>query len=266
MEKSWLSFDLHKRKVLTLLLSLFFIWSLFSIDWNEELIHSGGMATAGQIFLALFQPDLSSDILLLAIESSWTTLSYAAAGMSLALIIAFCFGIPASGILSGNSKTRTFTKAFFRGQLGFMRAIHELVWAWLFVASIGLSPFAAIFALAIPYGGILGRIFAEMLEDIPQEPIKALEAAGATKLQTLWYGYLPMVRASITSYAMYRFECAVRSSAIMSFVGIGGLGYQIQLSLDDLQYNEVWTFMFFLILLVIIIDSWSNQLRKRLVQ
>jgi phosphonate ABC transporter permease subunit PhnE len=266
MEKSWLSFGLHKRKVLTLLLSLFFIWSLFSVDWNGEIIHSGGLTTAGQIFMALFQPDLSSDILLLAVESSWTTLSYAAAGMSLALIIAFFFGIPASGILSKKAKSKTFIKAFFRGQLGFMRAIHELVWAWLFVASIGLSPFAAIFALAIPYGGILGRIFAEMLEDIPQDPIKALEAAGATRLQTLWYGYLPMVRANITSYAMYRFECAVRSSAIMSFVGIGGLGYQIQLSLDDLQYNEVWTFMFFLILLVVIIDAWSNQLRKRLVQ
>ena len=266
MEKSWLSFDLHKRKILTLMLSLFFIWSLFSVDWNLDLIHSGGLATAGQMIEAIFRPDLSSDILLLAIESSWTTLSYAAAGMSLALIIAFLYGIPASGVLNKDAKPKKIIKAFFRGQLGFMRAIHELVWAWLFVASIGLSPFAAIFALAIPYGGILGRIFAEMLEDVPQEPIKALEAAGASYLQILWYGYLPIVRASITSYAMYRFECAVRSSAIMSFVGIGGLGYQIQLSLDDLHYNELWTFMFFLIFLVIIIDAWSNQLRKRLVQ
>lgn len=266
MEKTWLSFDLHKRKVLTLILSMVFIWSLFSVEWNRDVIHSGGLATAGQIIEAFFHPDLSSDILLLAVESSWTTLSYAAAGMSLALIIAFLYGIPASGVLSKDAKTKKIIKAFFKGQLGFMRAIHELVWAWLFVASIGLSPFAAIFALAIPYGGILGRIFAEMLEDVPQEPIQALEAAGASYLQILWYGYLPMVRASITSYAMYRFECAVRSSAIMSFVGIGGLGYQIQLSLDDLHYNELWTFMFFLIFLVIIIDVWSNQLRKRLVQ
>jgi phosphonate ABC transporter permease subunit PhnE len=266
MEKSWLSFDLHKRKILSLILFLFFFWSLFSVEWSIDLIHSGGLETAGQIIKALFHPELSSDILLLAIESSWTTLSYAAAGMSLALIIAFVYGIPASGVLNRKAKTKKVMKAFFRGQLGFMRAIHELIWAWLFVASIGLSPFAAIFALAIPYGGILGRIFAEMLEDVPQEPIKALEAAGASRFQILWYGYLPMVRASITSYSMYRFECAVRSSAIMSFVGIGGLGYQIQLSLDDLHYNEVWTFMFFLIFLVIIIDAWSNQLRKRLVQ
>jgi phosphonate ABC transporter permease subunit PhnE len=265
MDKSICTFDLHKRKLLSILLLLFFIWSLFSVEWNSELIHSGGLSTAAQIFEALFRPDLSSDIILLALESSWTTLSYAAAGMSLAILIAFFFGILASGVLTSSFRRKMIVKSVFRGFLGFMRAIHELVWAWLFVASIGLSPFAAIFALAIPYGGILGRIFADMLEDIPQEPIMALRAAGASRIQTFWYGYLPMVSAGITSYAMYRFECAVRSSAIMSFVGIGGLGYQIQLSLDDLHYDEVWTFMFFLIILVLVIDAWSNQLRKRLV-
>jgi phosphonate ABC transporter permease subunit PhnE len=260
-----LNFELHKRKILTLILLMAFMLSLFSVEWSSNLIHSGGFNTAKQIAHAFFTPDLSGDILLLALESTWTTLSYGAAGMSLAIIIAFFYGILASGIVVSEGKSKRYIRSFFRGQLGFMRAIHELVWAWLFVASIGLSPFAAIFALAIPYGGILGRIFADMLEDVPREPIKALEAGGASKLQALWYGYLPMVRASITSYAMYRFECAVRSSAIMSFVGIGGLGYQIQLSLDDLQYDEVWTFVFFLILLVVMIDIWSNQLRKRLV-
>jgi phosphonate ABC transporter permease subunit PhnE len=266
MDKRWFSLELHKRKILTMILSLAFIMSLFSVEWKSDLIHNKGFDTAKQIAAAFFTPDLSSDILLLALESSWTTLSYAVAGMSLAVIIAFFYGILAAGIVVSEGNIKRYIRPFFRGQLGFMRAIHELVWAWLFVASIGLSPFAAIFALAIPYGGILGRIFADMLEDISQEPIKALEAAGASKMQTLWYGYLPMVRASITSYAMYRFECAVRSSAIMSFVGIGGLGYQIQLSLDDLHYDEVWTFVYFLIALVIMIDLWSNQLRKRLVQ
>lgn len=261
MDKRFLSLGLHKRKLLSGLLLIFFIWSLFSVDWDSDLIHSGGLSTGAQMLEAMFHPDLSGDIILLALESSWITLSYAAAGMSLAILIAFFFGTLASGVLASSK----VTKLFFRGCLGFMRAIHELVWAWLFVASIGLSPFAAIFALAIPYGGILGRIFADMLADIPQEPIMSLRTAGASRFQIFWYGYMPMVSAGITSYAMYRFECAIRSSAIMSFVGIGGLGYQIQLSLDDLHFDEVWTFMFFLIFIVLVIDVWSNQLRKRLV-
>ena len=147
-----------------------------------------------------------------------------------------------------------------------MRAIHELVWAWLFVASIGLTPFAAIFALAIPYGGTLGRIFADILNDVPREPINALKSSGASNLQILFYGYLPIAKADMISYIMYRFECAVRSSTIMSFVGLGGIGYQIQLALQDLNYNDVWTYMFFLTALVVLIDLWSNILRRELIE
>ncbi|MBM4763421.1 ABC transporter permease subunit [Bacillus sp. B15-48] len=259
-----LSFDLHKRKILTLFLLLVFVWSLLGVNWNEGVMHASGISTAVEIFAAMFTPELSMNIILLAIESSWITLVYATTGMSLALILALILGILASGVLATGKRSRSIMKGSFRGILGFMRAIHELVWAWLFVASFGLSPYVAIFALAIPYGGILGRIFADMINDVPDEPIQALRAAGASRLQCLLYGYFPSVKNNILSYTMYRYECAVRSSAIMSFVGLGGLGYQIQLSLNDLRYDEVWTFMYFLIILVVLIDGWSNMLRKRL--
>ncbi|WP_246140880.1 PhnE/PtxC family ABC transporter permease [Bacillus marasmi] len=258
--------DLHKRKILTIFLLLIFTWSLFAVEWGPNVLHAKGLSTASDIFAAILQPDLSSDILVLALESAWLTLAYATAGMSLAIIIALIFGIFASGVLASGSRSRAFMMSTFRGLLGFMRAVHELVWAWLFVASFGLSPYAAVFALAIPYGGILGRIFADMLNDVPKEPIQALVATGASRWECLFYGYFPSVKMSIISYTMYRFECAVRSSAIMSFVGLGGLGYQIQLSLNDLNYNEVWTFVFFLILMVVAIDGWSSMLRKRMAQ
>ncbi|MDK2917861.1 MAG: phosphonate transport system permease protein [Candidatus Petromonas sp.] len=260
------SIDLHKRTFLTLGLILVFFWSLLSVEWGTNLFHSGGGVTILQIAYGFFHPDLSPEILNLAITSSWTTLTYAVAGMTIAILIAFVFGIMASGVISAGKMTTLFSMSFFRGLLGFMRAIHELIWAWLFVAAIGLSPFAAILALAIPYGGTLGRIFADIINDVPKEPIEALKSSGASKLQALFYGYLPLAMGDMISYAMYRFECAIRSSAIMSFVGLGGLGYQIHLSLADLEYDEVWTFMFFLIGLVVIIDLWSNLLRKRLVE
>lgn len=260
------SFDLHKRKLLTVFLLLLFGWSLLGVEWQEGVMHASGLGTAGEIFATMFQPVLSTNILTLAIESTWITLAYATAGMSLALIIGLIFGILASGVLASSKGSKAWMKGSFRGILGFMRAIHELVWAWLFVASFGLTPYAAIFALSIPYGGILGRIFADMINDAPEEPIVALRAAGASKLQCLIYGYLPSIKNNMISYTMYRYECAVRSSAIMSFVGLGGLGYQIQLSLNDLNYGEVWTFMYFLTILVVLIDGWSNMLRKRLAQ
>lgn len=259
-------FQLHKRGLLTGLLFLVFIWSLFSVRWNHHVFHPGGLTAIGEILHGLIHPALSSDIIRLAIVSTWKTLAYAVAGMTLAILIALIFGVLASGVLVYNRGRRTFTMTLFRAVLGFMRAIHELVWGWLFVTAIGLSPFAAIFAIAIPYGGILGRIFADMLNDVPKEPISTLKSNGASRFHLLCYGYFPIAAADMLSYTMYRFECAVRSSAIMSFIGLGGLGFQIQLSLDDLKYNEVWTFMFFLIGVVLLVDLWSQLLRKRLVQ
>ncbi|MDQ0219887.1 PhnE/PtxC family ABC transporter permease [Peribacillus cavernae] len=256
---------LHKRLSLTLVLLAAFIWSLFSVTWSRDLLHAGGWATTVQILEGLIKPDLSPDILELAVESSWVTVVYAVTGMTVALIIAFVLGVLGSGVLVSSRPVRIVTAGFSRAVLAIIRAIHELVWALLFVAVIGLSPYAAIFALGIPYGGILGRIFADMLNDVPGEPIQALRAAGASRLHCLMYGYLPLIRSNMISYTMYRFECSIRSSAIMSFVGLGGLGYQIQLSLADLHYDEVWTFLFFLIAIVVLIDAWSNSLRKRLV-
>lgn len=258
-------YEFHKRTILTIILLLVFIWSIMAVPWGEDLVHAGGGATIKQIVAAFFSPDLSSEIITLAISSAWITLAYAVTGMTVALLIAFVFGILSSGILNTGRTSKRLTKGIFRGFLGFIRSIHELVWAWMFVAAFGLSPYAAIFALGIPYGGMLGRIFADMLSDVSEEPIKALQAAGASKLQCLIYGYFPIVKTGFVSYTMYRLECAIRSSAIMSFVGLGGLGYQIQLSLDELNYHEVWTFMFFLILLVMIIDLWSNLLRRSMV-
>lgn len=258
-------YETHNRAILSVLLVTAFIWSLFSVEWGGNLFHDGGIVTILQIVKAMFKPDLSPRLLKLALVSSWRTLAYAVAGMTLAVIIAFLLGTLASGILVEGRWSRRFSAGLFRALLGFMRAVHELVWAWLFVAAAGLSPFAAIFALAIPYGGTLGRILADIINDVPPEPVRALRAAGAGRVQVLFYGYLPMAMADMVSYVMYRFECAIRSAAIMSFVGLGGLGYQIQISLADLKYNEVWTFIFFLIGLVVLVDLWSIRLRRGLV-
>ena len=256
------TFQLQRKNILTIFLAAAFIWSLFAVTWSEDLVHSGGLATIKQVLVALIHPNLSQEIIQLAIESTWITLAYAVCGMTLAIVIAFFLGIFASGILHEHKGSKLISKGIFRGILGFLRAIHELVWALIFVAIFGLSPLSAILALGIPYGGILGRIFADMLNDVPKEPIQALRSSGASKLQCLLYGYFPLVRANIISYTMYRFECAIRSSAIMSFVGLGGLGFQIQLSLNDLKYDEVWTFLFFLIGIVVLVDSCSVHIRK----
>jgi phosphonate transport system permease protein len=242
-----------------------FIWSLTSVDWNGPIVHTGGASSALKFFLALFPPDLSPDFLAVALRASWQTLVYAVAGMTLAVIIGLPLGVIASGtVVAASSRFKRPLIAATRLFLGGMRAIHELVWAVLFVAALGLSPMAGIIALGIPYGGILGRIYSELLQDVPPEPLRALRSSGASPLRMLWYGYIPMALPDMLSYTFYRFECAIRAAAILSFVGIQGLGYQIQLSMHDLLFNQVWTLLLFMVVLIVAVDWWSMRVRRSL--
>ena len=123
---------------------------------------------------------------------------------------------------------------------------------------------AAVLALGIPYAGILGRIYSELLQDVPEAPLRALRSAGASEWRVFWHGRLPMALPDMLSYTFYRLECGVRSAAILSFVGLGGLGYQVQISLDDLAYTRAWTFLLALVVLVLSIDIWSTLVRRKL--
>ena len=256
---------LQSRALLTMLLVGALGWSLWTVDWSGPVVHTGGGKAALEFFGALFSADISPSFLKLAVEASWYTVTYAVAGITLAVALGFPLGIVASGVLSRSTKTRWPMVLGTRGFLALIRSIHELVWAWLFIAAIGLSPMTAILAIAISYGGILGRIYSEILVDVPSEPLRALRACGASEWKVLLYGRLVMAMPELLSYTFYRFECAVRAAAIMSFVGITGLGYQMQLSLDDLRYGQVWTLLLFLVVLILSVDVWSSAVRRRLV-
>ena len=253
------------RGILALILLAATIWSLTSVDWAEDVIHPGGWSAALDIAKSIFTPEVSPSFLKLALEASWTTVTYAVAAITIAVAIGFPLGVIASGVLARSSAARFTSIVGLRFLLAFLRSIHELVWGWLFVVAIGLSPMAAILALSIPYSGILGRIYAEILSDVPEEPLRALRSSGASELTVLFYGRLPLALPDMLSYTFYRFECGIRSAAILSFVGIQGLGYQIQLSLDDLLFGEAWTMVLFLIALIVLVDLWSNIVRRSLV-
>lgn len=251
------------RRLLTLALLGAFAWSLASVSWSDRLVHPGGLNAVGEIFGDLVHPELSIGILSDAIGAAWETVAYAVAGLTLALLIGLPLGAIASGVLARRSASRLALVSGTRFVLAFFRSIHELVWAWLFIAAAGLSPMAAVLALGIPYGGILGRIYADLLNDVPEAPLRALRNSGASEWRVFWHGRLPMALPGMLSYSFYRLECGIRSAAIMSFIGLGGLGREIQLSLDDLAYGRMWTFVFFLAALVVLVDVWSSVVRKR---
>ena len=255
---------IDNRKALTVVLAGAFLWSLFQVEWSGGIVHAGGLSALGDMAASAVRPQVDAEILGLAFREAWRTVAYAVAGLTVALLIGFPIGVIGSGVLASTPLARGFNIGPARLVLAAMRSVHELVWAWLFVAAFGLSPMAAVLAIGIPYGGILGRIYAESLQDVPEAPLRALRSAGANEWRVLLYGRLPMAWPDILSYTFYRFECGIRAAAVMSFVGLGGLGHQIQLSLQDLAYGRIWTFLLVLILLIAVVDMWSSALRRRM--
>ncbi len=256
----------HGRGALTVLLCAAVLLSLLRVPWGDDLVRPGGVAMVGQVLGGMLKPDLAPEVLGKAAAAAWQTIAYAVTGMTVALAMALPLGALASGTLVRNPVLRRVTMVLARGSLGLLRAIHELVWAWLFVAALGLSPVAAIAALAIPYAGILGRIYADLLNDVPPQPVTALQTTGAGLAITFLYARIPLALPDMISYTFYRFECGLRSAAILSFVGLGGLGFQIQIALDDLLFGRVATYLLVLVALILAVDTWSSQVRRRLTQ
>ncbi|MBF3116735.1 ABC transporter permease, partial [Pseudomonas aeruginosa] len=139
-----------------------------------------------------------------------------------------------------------------------------IVWALLFVRAVGLGPTAGVLAIAITYAGMLGKVYAEIFESVDPRPTRALLLCGGSRLAAFAYGVLPNAAGEMISYTVYRWECAIRASVVMGFVGAGGLGQQIDLSLRMFAGGEVASILLTFLLLVLLADLLSRFLRGRL--
>jgi phosphonate transport system permease protein len=145
-----------------------------------------------------------------------------------------------------------------------LRSVPELVWALVFVRVVGLGPTAGVLAIALTYGGMLGKVYAEILESGEPHATHTLLRNGSSRLQAFFYGLLPQNAAELTSYTVYRWECAIRSSVVLGFVGAGGLGQQLDNSMKMFKGGEVFTMLAVFVLLVALADRVSAGLRRAL--
>lgn len=239
----------------------------------RPLINRSGWPLVWQFLRAAVHPDLSRDTTLLALESTFITLAFAVCGTSLALLIGLVGGALSSEVLwrepTAHEGTRRplLRRALWgttRALLAIPRAIHEMIWGLFLINILGLDPIVAVLAIALPFGAITAKVFGEIFDETPREACDALRASGASPLAAFLYGILPQAFPDLLSYAFYRFECALRAAAVLGLIGAGGLGYQILLSLQSLQYGQIWTFLYALLLLGGFTDAWSSLLHRRL--
>jgi phosphonate transport system permease protein len=205
-------------------------------------------------------------------QATLQTLAMATAGLFLALLLAIPASLLASRALSLSALQRGGRPAWWaqalrwpvRGLLIVLRSVPEIVWALLFVRAVGLGPTAGVLAIAITYSGMLGKVYAEIFESVDPRPARALLLAGSGRLAAFVYGTLPSAAGELLSYTVYRWECAIRASVVMGFVGAGGLGQQIDFSLRMFAGGEVASLLLTFLLLVLLADSLSRLLRGRL--
>jgi phosphonate transport system permease protein len=251
-----------------------FLWSVDQAGvFGESVLNRGGWTLALQFARAALHPDLSAELARLTLESAFTTLAFAIAGTTLSIALGVVFGIRSSEVfwqlVFPERGTRRPIRhrvplVGLRAALAVPRAIHEAIWGLFFINILGLDPLVAVLAIGIPFGAITARIFAAILDETPRHALHALECSGASPARALLYGLLPQALPDLLSYTFYRLECAIRAAAVLGLIGAGGLGYQILLSLQSLRYDQVWTFLYALILLSATTDVWSSFLRRRL--
>jgi phosphonate transport system permease protein len=222
-------------------------------------------------FLASFVPPAhSADFLLLVARETWRTVAIATAGIALALLLAVPLALVATRALSVAAMEGRLSPATFvlrqaaRGLLIVLRSVPELVWALAFVRVVGLGPAAGVLAIALTYGGMLGKVYAEILESGESRVTQALLRNGSGRLQAFAYGLLPQNAAELTSYTVYRWECAIRSSVVLGFVGAGGLGQLMDGSMKMFAGGEVLTMLLVFVGLVALADRLSAALRRAL--
>ena len=222
-------------------------------------------------FLAeFFPPRLDAEFLAMVARETWRTVAIATAGVTLALVIAIPLTLLSTSALSisalpGRMHALPFAvRTAIRWLLIVLRSIPELIWALVFVRVVGLGATAGVLAIALTYGGMLGKVYGEILESGDNQVTTALLRNGSGRLQAFFHGLLPGSAAELTSYTVYRWECAIRSSAVLGFVGAGGLGQQMDTSMKMFAGSEVATMLVVFVLLVWLADRVSASLRRSL--
>ena len=232
--------------------------------------HPDNLKPTQQFLLSFLPPTLNGEFLLMVARETWRTVAIATAGITLALLIAIPATLLSTRVLSISALSGRMARGPFvlrqvlRWGLIVLRSVPELVWALVFVRVVGLGPTAGVLAIALTYGGMLGKVYGEILESGDEHPSATLLRLGSGRLQTFFHAVLPAHAAELTSYTVYRWECAIRSSVVLGFVGAGGLGQQLDSSMKMFNGGEVATMLLVFIALVALADRTSAWLRRAL--
>ncbi len=267
------------RWLLTIGFAALVVWSYEGTGIDPaHFLGRDGLSQIWAYVVKLFPPDLSQAALREALVGAWVTFAISFAGSVLAVCIALPLALLTTrtllyrGVLydgqilgPGARALRIGLFGAAKGLLNLLRTIPEILWALIFVFMVGLGPFPGVLALGFHTAGVLGKLFGEALEDVNPRPLEALQATGASRLRIFLYGVLPQAAPQCLSYALYRWEVNIRAAAILGFVGAGGLGQRIHVTISLFLEHQLLTLILAVYVMVTLVDVLSAYLRRRIV-
>jgi phosphonate transport system permease protein len=234
---------------------LVWAWHAAEMSPAQLVRDAGNMAELGRDF---FRPDFTEWEFYL--KGMVETLAIAIWGTLLAVV----FGVPFALLCSTNIAPAWITFPV-RRLMDALRAINELVFALIFIAAVGLGPFAGVLALFVHTTGIIAKLFSEAVEAIDHGPVEGIRGTGATKMQEIVYGVIPQVLPLWISFTLYRFESNVRSATVLGLVGGGGIGMTFNETMRSFQYEAAGAVLVIVVVTVSVLDIISQRIRARFI-
>jgi phosphonate transport system permease protein len=251
------AFTVATRFVLILVGVAIAIQTLIVVEARPQDLITGVHGMADLIRRAM-PPDFSK--LPSAFWPTLQTVDIALFGTFVGIIIA----VPLALLAAANMTPSRYAYYAARAIIGFTRAVPDLVWALLFVTAVGLGPFPGGLALGVHSVGMLGRLFAETIEQMDMAPINALQLTGARRIQVFSHGIIPSILPALLGISLYRLDENIRSSLVLGFVGAGGIGFQLLTAMNLFQYQEVSLLLIIIFIIVLGAERLSAALRERL--
>jgi phosphonate transport system permease protein len=254
------------------------VWSYYGTEANfRELLGAEGRSQMWKFVSGLWPPETSPKFLGQAAWAAVQTLAISFMGTLLSVFIALglsCFAsenIMYRGVLherEGGSTAGGWVRYAgywtARTTMAILRSIPEIVLAIIFIFAVGLGPFAGVLALGVHNGGVLGKLYAEVIENVDPQPIEALQTTGAGRTAIFLYGVLPQAFPQLLAYTLYRWEVNIRTATILGIVGAGGLGLKLHIAISLFLQNQLLVLIAVIFIIVTAVDYLSFYLRQRL--
>jgi len=246
-------------KFLVLLVAAaFFVQSVLAVEFSP-VAFAQGLPDLANLVYRMFPP--SVEYLPRASAAALQTVQMALVGT----VVGAVLSVPLAFLAATNVTPHAALYRASRAVIGFIRSIPDLIWGLIFVSAVGLGPFPGTVALALGSIGMLGKLYAEAIEEIDPGQVEALRSTGAHPLQTLALGVVPQVVPAAVALTLYRWDINIRDSIVLGLVGAGGIGFELQTSMRLFRYPEVLTMIVVILVIVLLVEHLSSYVRARMI-